>query len=206
MYAVFDSNYKGIIPYMSSIIRNITGFAQLIVKEHVKSGDVLVDATCGNGHDTLFLAGLRPSGLYAFDIQPQAIRKTETLLRSSGYDRMLDDGTVRLICDSHEKMEKYITSPVSAVMFNLGYLPSGDRKTMTAPSSTMEAVVSGLSMLRKDGIMCITMYPGHGCGRMERDMLISYSETLDTHEYHSAAFRFTNQPKSPPELLMITRK
>ena len=61
---------------MTNIIRNTTGFAMHIIKEYITPYSIVVDATCGNGHDTLHLAQCRPKRLYAFDIQEQAVAST----------------------------------------------------------------------------------------------------------------------------------
>ena len=90
---------------MSNIIQTTTDFAMFIVSGYISPGDVLVDATCGNGHDTLRLLRHGPSALYAFDIQQQAVDNTKELLISNGFRDRLEDGTVKLICDSHENMD-----------------------------------------------------------------------------------------------------
>ena len=37
---------------MSNLIKNITEFALYLVQGYISEGDVVVDATCGNGYDT----------------------------------------------------------------------------------------------------------------------------------------------------------
>ena len=53
---------------------------------HLKEGDVAVDFTMGNGHDTEFLSKtVGESGhVFAFDIQEMALSSTEEHLKSSG--------------------------------------------------------------------------------------------------------------------------
>ena len=191
---------------MSNLIQTTTDLAMYIIRGYIRPGDVLIDATCGNGHDTLKLLASGPSKLYAFDIQQEAIDSTHRLLMESGADEALRDGTVTLICDSHENMEDHVTGPVRAVMFNLGYLPGCDKSKTTTKDSTLNAAVSALGLLGKDGLLCITMYSGHDEGAAEKTALLSWAENLDPKLYHTAYISMTNQKNSPPEILLITRK
>ena len=177
-----------------------------IVSGYISPGDVLVDATCGNGRDTLRLLRHGPSALYAFDIQQQAIDNTKELLISNGFSDRLEDGTVKLICDSHENMDMYISAPVKAVVFNLGYLPGAGRDTVTERSSTLAAAAKALDLLQKDGLLCITMYSGHSKGPEEKKALLSMARELDSRTYHAAYVNITNQKNDPPEILLITKK
>ena len=189
---------------MSSIICRTTKFALSIAKQYISEGDVLIDATCGGGRDTLFLAKLSPSKLYAFDIQEEAVDKTRNLLSENGFSGQLHDGTIDIICDSHINMSEYVNEPVSVIIFNLGYLPGGDRGITTCVSDTLKAVEEGAALLKKDGLICITMYPGHEEGRREKESLLSFASELDPKKYHCAYIGMINQPKNPPEILLIT--
>lgn len=191
---------------MTNLIRTTTEFAMYIVSGYIKPGDVLVDATCGNGNDTLRLLETSPSRLYAFDIQQTAVDNTRSLLLENGFERSLEDGTVSLICDSHEKISSYVSGPVRAVVFNLGYLPGHDKSNTTAEASTMNAVPSSLELLDTDGLLCITMYSGHAEGKKEKAALLEWASKLDYRRYHTAYISMTNQKNNPPEILLITRK
>ncbi|MFR4020788.1 MAG: class I SAM-dependent methyltransferase, partial [Clostridia bacterium] len=93
---------------MSNLIKNITEFALYLVQGYVSEGDVVVDATCGNGYDTLRLAQLSPAKLYAFDIQQEAVDATRKRLREAGFAEKLEDGTIEVICDSHEHLTDHV--------------------------------------------------------------------------------------------------
>ena len=57
----------------------ITEWCHHFIEEHVRTGDVCIDATMGNGNDTELLcrlAGVQGTVL-AFDIQPAAIENTK---------------------------------------------------------------------------------------------------------------------------------
>ncbi len=191
---------------MSNIIRKTTELAMHIVSEYTFPGSVIVDATCGNGHDTLSLAKTDPSKLYAFDIQPQAVESTKHLLIKEGFSDALEDGTISIICDSHSRMSEYVQQKADVIVFNLGYLPGGDKTVVTEHANTLEAVASSLELLAVDGLLCLTIYSGHEEGRIEKELLLSMGNGLDPKLYHTAYVSFPNQKNSPPEILLITRK
>ncbi|MDF3002048.1 MAG: rRNA ((1402)-N(4))-methyltransferase [Bacillota bacterium] len=190
-----------------NLITKPTALAMKIIEEYIKPGDVVVDATAGNGHDTLVLANLTGTGgkVYAFDVQPLALEQTKTLLEKEGFFH-----NCTLVLDSHENMGSYIPEyekkEISAVVFNLGYLPGGQKEMTTQTEATLAAVEQALHLIRIGGIVAVTMYPGHPEGAMERASLLHFSENLSQRIYHTAYLSFPNQKKSPPELLLITRK
>lgn len=191
---------------MENIIRNTTGFAMYMIHGYIQHSSTIVDATCGNGHDTLSLAQCRPKQLFAFDIQQKAISETEQRLRSNGFSEGLDNGSIKLICDSHEYIDRYISVPVDIAVFNLGYLPGSDKKYITSTSSTISAVKKCLSLLVSGGLISITMYSGHTGGSEEKSALLEMASSLDASEFHVSYVQMLNQHSAPPELLLITKK
>ena len=191
---------------MSNIIRTTTELAMYTASAYIRPGAVLIDATCGNGHDTLRLAQHKPSVLYAFDMQQDAIDSTHQLLISEGFENDLADGTIKLICSSHEYMSSFVNEKADLIMFNLGYLPGGDKTVTTCAGSTLTAVSEAVEILAADGLVCITMYSGHDEGKTEKEALLNFARQLDSSRYHSAYVSMINQKNSPPELLLITRK
>lgn len=191
---------------MSNIIRKTTELAMYIASAYTFPGCVIIDATCGNGHDTLALAEAQPSKLYGFDIQQQAVDNTLDLLKSNGCENHLNNGTISIICDSHSNMQKHVNEPADLIVFNLGYLPGGDKAITTSASETKEAILTSLGLLNKNGLLCITMYSGHAEGLAEKEMLLEMAIELDSKIYHAAYVNFINQHNAPPELLLITKK
>lgn len=200
-----------------------------IVGAYVKPGDVVVDATCGNGKDTLALAAMNPARLYAFDVQGNAVRETVRLLEENGYGGRLisgckgssagasDPGAVIIVEQlAHEDTGDYFRerlddipgadAPLKAVVFNLGYLPGGDKQITTKAETTLAAVRSAMELLAHDGLICLTMYSGHPEGREEKAALLRFAEELDEKTWHCAYISMTNQHSDPPEILLITRK
>lgn len=166
--------------------------AQVITKD-----DVVVDATMGNGHDTLFLAKLAKQ-VYAFDIQEQALEKTSQHLQEAGLSN------AELILQGHETVEQFVTE-VKAAIFNLGYLPSADKSIITQPQTTLEALEKLCQMLVKGGRIAIMIYYGHEGGDIERDAVLDFVSQLPQQEYTATIYRTLNQINNPPFLVMIEK-
>ena len=187
---------------MSNIIRSTTQTALLFISQYLHNGDTVVDATCGNGHDTLALAKMGAGKIYAFDVQETAITNTESLLTKEN----IPLSNVHLILDSHANMCNYIKENVQVIVFNLGYLPSANKSIITSSESTITAVKEAMKLLKKDGLICISMYSGHPGGQEEKQSLLDFAESLDERTWHTAYINMRNQRKNPPEILLITLK
>lgn len=192
---------------MENLITKPTELSLSILREYVRKGDAVADATAGNGNDTLALAEMvgYTGSVFAFDIQESAIQKTKILLEKEGFFECC-----KLICGSHHRMRELLPAQVrgnlSAVVFNLGYLPGGDKAVATTGETTTDAVRQSLELIRPGGIVAVTMYSGHATGAEEKAALLDFSKNLPSKEYHAAYFSLINQNNSPPELLLITRK
>jgi len=182
------------------IIENVTLLTKMMLKDIVKPGHVCVDATTGNGHDTLFLADLvgEKGYVYGFDIQQQAIDMTAEKLGNHSH--------VKLICDGHEKMREYIEGPVDFVIFNLGYLPKADKSITTQKDTTLFAIDAALSLLKCHGILWIVIYPGHEEGKEESSAVLDYVQTFNQKDYSVMKSEFINQRNNPPYIIAIEKK
>ena len=165
---------------------------QVITKD-----DVVVDATMGNGYDTLFLAKLAKQ-VYAFDIQEQALEKTNQRLQEAGLTN------VELLLQGHETVDQFATE-VKAAIFNLGYLPSADKNIITKPQTTIEALEKLCRKLIKGGRIAIMIYYGHEGGDIERDAVMDFVSQLPQQEYTATIYRTLNQINNPPFLVMIEK-
>jgi predicted methyltransferase len=174
--------------------------AHFYAAQVLKAGEVAVDATAGNGWDTLFLARqVGPEGrVYAFDLQQRSLDCTSALLARENLQ-----ARVLLFQAGHEQMAAYIDGKVSVVMFNLGYLPGGDRVVVTKKETTLTAVQAALNLIRAGGLLTITAYPGHPEGKAEQAALIKFSEKLSSREYTVLQIKYLNRVKDPPALLLI---
>ena len=166
--------------------------AQVITRE-----DIVVDATMGNGHDTLFLAKLAKQ-VYAFDIQEQALEKTSQRLQEAGLTN------AELILQGHETVDQFVAE-AKAGIFNLGYLPSADKSIITQPQTTLKALDKLCHMLVKGGRIAIMIYYGHEGGDIERDAVMDFVSQLPQQEYTATIYRTLNQINNPPFLVMIEK-
>lgn len=182
-----------------NVLRNTTALALTMCLQYADETGIAVDATCGNGNDTLWLAE-HFARVYGFDIQESALAATAEKLENAGR------ANVELIHDGHEHMEAYVKEPPKVIVFNLGYLPGGSKTVSTKHSTTLEALGSALRLLAVDGLLCVTMYQGHSEGYLERLKVLEWARNLDKSLYHCVRTDMINQPGMPPETLWITKK
>ncbi len=135
-----------------------------LVPRFVTAGDICVDATVGNGKDTAALCRIVGSNghVYGFDIQNEALEQASLLLNGS-----VPETSFTLIHASHALMSRHVTQPVDLVLFNLGYLPGGDKSITTKSESTLKAMASSLELLKCGGKLAAVLYPGP-CTRSRR--------------------------------------
>ena len=155
---------------------------RLICERLIKKEDIVVDATCGNGNDTLMLSKLAKK-IFAFDIQTEAINNTKRLLDKNNVTN------VTLINDSHEKIDGILnefSGKISLILFNLGYLPGGNKSITTNHKSTLKAIKNGLKLLNKKGRILVTCYP-HEEGKKESSEIIKYlnNNHINYNIYHN---------------------
>ncbi len=164
------------------------------ILNHLGEGDVAVDFTMGNGHDTEFLSKTvgENGHVYAFDVQEQALASTAENLERAGCAH-----NYTLILDSHHNVKKYVQGPIKAGMFNLGYLPGSDKKITTMRETTMPAIEAAVDLLDHGGVLLVAVYPGHAEGDAEGKMVLDYFATLDRHVICCTLIRIVNSPASP---------
>lgn len=176
-------------------------FSKYLLSETIEAGETVVDATAGNGNDTLFLAEHvgEKGHVFAFDIQQAALDSTAERLGEL-------NERVSLILDSHDNVEQYVTGPIGGAVFNLGYLPySNDLSIVTKPETTIKAIHTLLGLLKKGGIIAISVYDGHEGGKEERDALLSYVKTLHQADVHVIRYELLNQRNNPPFLIALEK-
>ncbi len=171
--------------------------AHAFLEEVVTDEDIVVDATMGNGHDTLFLARLAKK-VYAFDIQEQAIEQTTKRLAEAKLDN------VELFLTGHENVDQYVES-IKAAIFNLGYLPSADKSVITQPHTTIQALEKLCQRLVAGGRIAVMIYYGHAGGDVERDAVLDFVSQLPQQEFTVALYQTINQINQPPFLVMIEK-
>ena len=166
---------------------------------HITPDHIAIDATAGNGHDTLFLAKhIHGSGqVFAFDIQRQAIDNTLNKLKAANIN-----SRVTLHCCGHEQMLKHIPKSlhgkINLIMFNLGYLPHADKSIITQTDTTISALEAAIQLIRADGHISILTYPGHVGGKDESEAVKKWASHLSVNEYtvrlHASSHTNTHAP------------
>ncbi|MCZ0755192.1 class I SAM-dependent methyltransferase [Anoxybacillus sp. J5B_2022] len=188
-------------------LARILPFARSLLDLAVQPGDIAVDATVGNGHDTLYLAERvgKNGHVFGFDIQTQAIENTAKRLQEHAvYEQ------VTLFHASHdtliEKIPTHVHGRITGAIFNLGYLPGGDKQIVTKPASTIRAVEQLLDIMVPEGIIVLVIYHGHPEGAIERDAVLSYVATIDQQRAHVLRYQFINQINHPPFIVAIEKR
>lgn len=170
---------------------NILVFAKKLIVSAINENSIVVDATMGNGNDTLFLLENIPHGhVYAFDVQEEALINTKQRLIEN------DKNNFTLIHDSHEYVRNYVDQ-IDAAIFNLGYLPGADKSVTTKTESTLKAVNEMLDILTLKGIIVIVIYPGHEAGKEEEEILLDFGHNLDRFKFNVLTYRLINKNKAP---------
>ena len=183
---------------------SLTKTAHTVIQQHVHTGDTAIDATVGNGHDTLFLAELTgPNGkVYGFDIQPSALASARFKLEQHKLG-----SHITFINDSHAHIAELVPKAhhgnIKAVMFNLGYLPGSDKTVITQSESTLTALNATLKILSSQGVITILAYPGHSGGEQETRSLQTWCEQLDKHRYTVSMLHGDEQKNTSPRLFVI---
>ena len=184
------------------LLRGPVALSHLFLRGFLQEGDQAVDATCGNGGDTQLLAELvgTTGRVWALDIQQAAIGQTARRLADAGLAER-----VELIGAGHETLTCHVPGGISLVVFNLGYLPGGDRGIITRPETTTTALGMSLECLKPGGILAVTIYPGHNGGERERHSVDSWATRLDARAFHVWRMGQVNVPPEAPYFMLIQK-
>ena len=179
--------------------RSIINKVHQIIEDNIKPNDIVVDMTCGNGNDTLFLGNIVTKGIiYGFDIQQTAINNTKRLLNENNISNY------KLFNESHDKIDislKEYIGKISLILFNLGYLPNGDKNITTMHDTTLTALKKSLKMINNKGIILIVIY-SHEEGKKEEKEIKQYLDknNINYDEYHNTI------NKDAPYLIKIKKE
>lgn len=181
-------------------LERVLPYVKTLLKSTVSNGNHVIDATAGNGHDSLFLAQLVgvDGHVYSFDVQKTAIEAT--LLRLAEWRN-----NTSVIHAGHETILQHVHSEISAAVFNLGYLPGADHTIITRPETTIQAIEGCLQLLKVGGLIVLVVYHGHDGGGSERDGLLDYVRSLPQSYVHVLKYEFINQQNHPPFVLAIEK-
>ena len=184
------------------VLRNARYLAADYMIRTIREGDIVVDATMGNGKDTLFLCELvgENGHVYAFDVQAEAVERTRERVKEAGYE-----SRTTLLLAGHETMTDHIKEPVRAVMFNLGWLPGAQHIVTTQTDTTIKAVSAALDLIVPGGIVTVCVYPGHEEGARELEALKEYVSALSVRTFNVLYHSFVNASLQTPQLFLIQR-
>ncbi|WP_035446147.1 tRNA (mnm(5)s(2)U34)-methyltransferase [Atopobacter phocae] len=177
----------------------------LILKQMISRGDTVIDATLGNGQDALYLSQLvgETGTLIGFDIQSEAINHSKERLKDF-------KGNFHPYLKSHSLLKETIDqehlSDIQAIVYNLGYLPGGDKSITTHFETVLDSINQGLGIIASKGVISIMLYPGHAAGQLEKEKILAWTSRLNQKEIDVYHYHATNQKKSPPELLILFKK
>ena len=174
-----------------------TALAQKILTTVIRPGDLVIDATAGNGHDTVFLAEcVGPTGkVLAFDVQAAALE--------SAWERVEESGWVEFFHESHRKMgERAAVGSVAAVMFNLGYLPGEDHALTTETGETLAALEIAAGLLKSGGVLAVICYPGHAAGAEEAAAVEEWLVSLTNQGWRVAKYGAVGTRRAAPFLML----
>lgn len=185
--------FKNAVTMMHQLLLPVIGDAKL-----------LVDMTCGNGHDTAFLAAhMSPDAkLYAFDIQGQAIDATRQRLRQAGV------APQQVVCQqgSHDVLLDHLSGTPDIIVFNLGYLPNGSHEIYTKSEITVKAIKICLNKVAENGIIMIAAYPGTPAGADEAEAVQTFLQDVPQKGFDISRWQAVNQIHHPPLLYMIQKR
>ncbi|HJG22212.1 SAM-dependent methyltransferase [Enterococcus durans] len=180
-------------------------FSHSLLEEILQPGDHVIDATMGNGYDTVFMAEKigKTGHVYSFDIQKEALLSTKSKLTEQD---LLD--RTSLFLQGHETLGTVVdeAQPIKAGIFNLGYLPKSDKSVITLPETTRTAMEEILKRLVSRGRMILVVYYGHDGGEKELDMVQDYCQSLPQEKYNVLKYQFINQKNNPPILYCVEKK
>lgn len=181
----------------------ITAWCSGFIRNQVQDGDLCIDATMGNGNDTLLLSRLCGSTgkVLAFDIQEQALNATRERLDTANAP---DNYT--LLLESHANMAQYAEpDSVNCIVFNFGYLPGGNHALATRGETSVQALSQALILLKKGGMISLCIYSGGDSGFEERDQILAWLKQLDSHKYLVIKSEYFNRPNHPPIPVLVIK-
>lgn len=188
-------------------VHSVLDYAHVLATRALEPGDVAVDATVGNGHDTLVLArAVGADGrVFGFDVQAAAIEETRARLASESVEKQVD-----LFQHGHEEMARVLpeacVGSVGAVTFNLGYLPGSASELTTTPETTLPALDAAVRLLRPGGVVTVVVYTGHEGGSKEAEAVDAWAADCPQDRFHALSYRFVNQQNDPPRLVVVEKR
>lgn len=179
---------------MYKYVGDISKLAQDIIMDYLEEKNVAIDGTLGNGHDSDFLSE-NFNKVYSFEIQKEAcLRYSQKNIHN-----------VKVINASHHLFKDYVKEEVNCIMYNLGFLPGGNKEITTLHETSLESIKVGLNILCSGGIMTLCIYTGHDEGKKEESCILSYLKELPKNRFGVLVHSFLNR-RNAPILVIIEKK
>lgn len=178
-------------------------FSHWLFNNYLDNNRILVDATCGNGNDTIFLAEKVSSQgkIYVFDIQKEAVDITKEKIKNIEHEF-----DINFIVDGHENIDKYIEQKIDGIIYNLGYLPGSEKEIKTEKHTTIKSLNKAIEMLAEGGLIVLVVYSEHEGGEAEKKAVLDFASNLDYKAYNVLHYHYINQKKNPPEVIAIKKR
>lgn len=199
------------------LFQNHIDFAHLFWKNFLEQRSsmglksIVVDATMGNGHDTLFLASNMSlshteSRLFALDINKNAVRITHNRLITNELEKMISSEKITLLTMCHSLIDQIpLIQPIHLTVYNLGYLPGDLHKNETTKQeTTLLSIEKSIALTAPGGVISITCYPGHEEGEQELSIILQAIENkkLPVDNWNTSCHLWKNRPKTPVLILL----
>ena len=174
----------------------------------------LVDGTCGNGHDTLFLAETASPflaslpqvqiNLLAFDIQATAVAATQERLHGQSFPQNL---TLSYFNQGHEHAAKHCPpkAPPILAVYNLGFLPGSDKAVITTPDKSLASFEGLLPLMPPRAMFVIHAYGGHQGGLNEVKAVRHWAASLPEDQWTARCYETITPVKNPESLFIIEK-
>ncbi len=172
-----------------------------LLASRIHAGDFVIDATAGLGRDTAYLCHLVGSSgkVLAVDIQQTAVDATNSLLQQKGLNSI-----GKAILADHANLADYAPPhSADAIIFNFGWLPSGNHTIFTTPKTSIPALEAALTLLKPRGFMVASIYHGGINGTEEKDTLLPWFAQLDPRRYTVLQCSFANREGKDPIVLLV---
>ncbi len=168
-----------------------------------------VDATAGNGHDTLFLARLvgKRGRVWAFDVQAEAIDSARDRLLNVNGGRLAD--RVTFVAEGHEHLARVLPADaigrIRGATFNLGFLPGSDKRIVTTTEATLRALADLQAFMAPGGVISVHCYAGHAGGQEETDAVSDFCTALPWEKWRAARYELVNKMRNREALFLLEK-